>query len=81
MNRLEAEDRLAKEFAGYKGTLNELIDDIYVDFYEKMKHKDIKLNKLSDALEEASEKVEMFEDLIGMGLIDKESLDEIGYKG
>lgn len=34
----------------------------------------------NDAITKMSEKVEMFENLIGMGLIDKESLEEIGYK-
>lgn len=50
MTREEAKARLAKEFAGYKDTLNILIDDMYDDFEKTIGYKDEELKQLNTAM-------------------------------
>ena len=40
----------------------------------------VSVHRQDDAIDKAFEKVEQFENLIAMGLIDQDALDAIGYK-
>ena len=59
---------------------DDIIGSMVTDEVVTLTGRIVTVNSEDDALNKAYEKVEQFENLISMGLIDQDVLNEIGYK-